>query len=260
MKAMLLLFFFHIFFVSNIIGIPTMAPYENCLKFIQENGFSINNIKLHLGCGENHLNGYINIDFPLTEHTLQSKSGADLYADITKLSFPQKSISEVRNHHTFEHFNRQTALALVAAWAYWLSDNGTLMIETPDFGESIKQLLSNSYTYVQKQVVLRHVFGSHEAYWATHYDGWSKEKYEHILPRLGFAITNVKQEQYMVLKNITITAKKTQSLSKESLRNACHAILAESMVDQSPSERTMHAIWCTEFDRVFEKLIFEDRS
>jgi predicted SAM-dependent methyltransferase len=258
MKAILHLLFFSILFASNIIGIPTIPPHVNSLKFMQDNGFSINNIKLHLGCGENHLNGYINIDFPLSEHTLQSKSVADLYADISKLSFPQKSVSEVRNHHTFEHFNRQTALALVAAWAYWLSDNGTLLIETPDFGEAIKQLTDPSYTYVQKQVIMRHIFGSHEAYWATHYDGWSKEKYEHILPKLGFTITNIKQEQYMVLKNITIQAKKMNSLTPELLRRACHEILAESLVDKSPSEWNMHSIWCSEFDRVFQLLIIAD--
>lgn len=248
---------FSILFGFDIIGIPTIPPHQNSLRFIQNNGFAIDKIKLHLGCGEIHLNGYINIDFPPSEHPLMRKIGADLYADITQLSFPKDSLSEVRNHHTFEHFNRQIALALIAAWAYWLSDNGTLFIETPDFGEAIKQLQDNSYTYLQKQVIMRHIFGSHEAHWAFHYDGWSKEKYEHILPKLGFTITAIKQEQYLVLKNIIINAKKTNALSKEVLKQICHTILAESMVNQSASECTLHAIWCTEFDRAFEKLIFE---
>lgn len=260
MKSTLTLFFFSILFVSNIIGISTIPFSQNSLKFIQDHGFLIDKIKLHLGCGENHLYGYINIDFPLSEHPLQSKSGADFYADITHLLFPKESIFEIRSHHTFEHFNRQTALALVAAWAYWLAANGTLIIETPDFGESIKQLQDNAYTYQQKQVIMRHIFGSHEAYWAIHYDGWSKEKYNHILPCLGFTITTIQQEQYLILKNIIVIAKKTHSLSKEHLKHACHTILAESLVDQSASECIMHSIWCAEFDRTFEKLVFEDRS
>ena len=260
MRKALHLLFLSIFFTSTFSKIPTIPPHENCLKFIRKNGFLMNNLKLHLGCGESHLNGYINIDFPLSEHPLQNISGADLYADITQLSFPQRSIFEVRSHHTFEHFNRQTALALVAAWTYWLSDNGILTIETPDFGEAIKQLLSPSYTYVQKQIIVRHIFGSHEANWATHYDGWSKEKYEHILPKLGLTITSVEQKQYMVLKNITVRAQKIHSLSKASLVQACHEILAESLTDQSQSERALHALWCSEFDHAFKKLVSEDRA
>jgi hypothetical protein len=239
--------------IPSATGIPTIPPNLNSLKFMQDNGVT-GKRKLHLGCGENRLDGYINIDLPLSEHTLQTSSAADFYADITQLSFPRESLFEIRSHHTFDHFNRQTALALLAAWAYWLSRSETLVVETPDFGESIKQLQNSAYTYQEKQLILRHIFGSHEAYWATHFDGWSKERYEYILPALGFTITNIKQEQYLVLSNITITAKKTASLSKEQLKKTCHDILAQSLVDQSPSERALHIIWCNECDRVFDRL------
>ena len=38
-------------------------------------------IRLHLGCGENHLDGYVNIDFPQSSHSVQENSGADYFVN-----------------------------------------------------------------------------------------------------------------------------------------------------------------------------------
>ena len=61
-------------------------------------------MKLHLGCGQQYFEGYRNIDFPLTQHTVQTKSVADEHADLTSLRYPAGSIDEIRLHHVFEHF------------------------------------------------------------------------------------------------------------------------------------------------------------
>ena len=137
---------------------------------------SSSEVKLHLGCGENKIPGYVNIDFPSEDHTVQTRRGADYFYDITKLSFPRNSISEVRNHHVFEHFSRAKSLALLTAWHIWLKDGGSLHIETPDFHESIRQLLRTRLTYDEKQTIIRHIFGSQEAHWALHYDGLVSSK------------------------------------------------------------------------------------
>lgn len=67
-------------------------------------------LKLHLGCGEVYLDGYRNIDYPPSEHTVQTQTKVDEYADILReLVYPRASIEEVRLHHVFEHFTHPGA-------------------------------------------------------------------------------------------------------------------------------------------------------
>lgn len=140
-------------------------------------------IKLHLGCQEKYLEGYVNIDLPPSEHTAQEVK-ADIYADVRELDYETKTIDEVRSHHLLEHFSRQGALVLLARWHRWLKIGGLLMVETPDFEESAKKFVSAS---INDQFVLaRHIFGSHEASWAYHMDFWSESKYRYVLDLLGF--------------------------------------------------------------------------
>ena len=137
-------------------------------------------LRLHLGCGENHFEGYINIDYPPSEHTVQIKAGADIFADIMELDFPDCSVDEVRLHHVFEHFNRSTALGLLVRWHRWLKVGGRLHIETPDLVGNAKLLLSD-LPWKVKMAVVRHLAGSHEALWANHIDHWFPERFVRTL-------------------------------------------------------------------------------
>ena len=140
-------------------------------------------MKLHIGCQEKYLDGYVNIDLPPSEHTVQQVK-ADKYADVRELSYEENSITEIRSHHLLEHFSRQEALMLLARWHKWLKPGGLLVVETPDFEESAKKFLKAN---PEEQLVFsRHIYGSEEASWATHKDHWSETKYRYVLSRLGF--------------------------------------------------------------------------
>ena len=209
-------------------------------------------LKLHLGCGENHLEGYVNIDYPLSEHTVQRTSGADLYADIRTLDFPNQSIDEIRLHHVFEHFDRPAAMAMLCNWHLWLKIGGTLLIETPDFKESIKIILSLRYSYEQKQSVVRHIFGSHEAEWAVHRDGWYKEKFQHVLGALGFQDLQFETGKWQMLRNITVRAKKQGNIDIETLKKSAKGLMRESMVDKSAMEERQWQVWCEKFGKYWQ--------
>lgn len=244
--------FFSIYFVSNLYAEKGFCK-ENLNDYVQKknlwNGTSP--LRLHLGCGQSHFSGYINIDFPPSEHTVQNGLTADVYADITKLQVTHGSIDEIRSHHVFEHFDRSAALALLCEWYLWLKPGGVVVIETPDFEASAQIALSKKNTYQQRQVALRHLFGSHEAHWAIHCDGWCQEKFTHVLSKLGF--TDIQTHQYAgnrLIPNVVARATKMTILSKEELATRAKQILRDSMVNNS--EQALWLVWCTNFDAAFK--------
>ena len=238
-------------------AVQSIPPKQNIIQFLQQQNLNLSLPKLHLGCGQSHLPGYINIDFSPSEHTVQHKSGADIFGDITNLAFPARSTTEVRLHHVFEHFPRQKALALLATWHYALKEEGVVVLETPDFEQSIRMILSSQYNYLQKQIILRHIFGSHEAFWAMHYDGWYEAKFRHVLSTLGFEVIKVEKSSYLLTHNITVTALKKKHVSSHELRQRAHILLKEHMVNNAPDEQKMWQVWCQEFDNAFLPFIIE---
>jgi len=86
-------------------------------------------LRLHLGCGSQRFEGYVQIDLPSPEALVS----IDAFGDAVKLKMGARSIDEIRLHHLFEHFDRSTAMALLIRWTLALKIGGQLVIETPDF-------------------------------------------------------------------------------------------------------------------------------
>lgn len=206
-------------------------------------------LKLHLGCGAIYLPGYVNIDYPPSEHSVQENTQVDLYADITKLSYEPECISEIRLHHVFEHFDRFTALHLLITWYGWLENNGILTIETPDFDSSIKRFLLGGMQTRAKN--LRHIFGSQEASWAIHYDGWYKSKFKLYLNKLGYRDLKFSLNSWHGTHNITVIAKKKLPyLTHDQQLHAAKKLLELSLVDNSSSERKLLQVWMDKLNKL----------
>jgi predicted SAM-dependent methyltransferase len=203
--------------------------------------------KLHLGCGERYLDGYVNIDFPPSEHSVQQTSPADLHADITRLTYDEGSIAEVRLHHVFEHFDRPTALRLLIDWQQWLEPGGQVVIETPDVERCIKAW---ARPWSRKRgVLLRHMFGSHEADWAVHWDGWYESRFRATLTALGYRVTRVERARWQGTHNITVTAAKDGPRPREQQLAAARELLRFSLVDGSESEQRLLSDWAARLER-----------
>ena len=219
--------------------------------------------RLHLGCGRLYLDGYVNVDYPPSEHTVQADLSADLYCDLAKMQRPRGSASEIRLHHVFEHFPRTTALALLCRWREWLVPGGTLRIETPDVQASAWLLLSPFTGYSGKQEVIRHLFGSHESHWAVHWDGWYGKRFRRTLEALGFTRIRLKKTHWGHLRNIEVTAERDEcDLDHDALRGAVRELLALSMVHTprrwivrppsiSPSELELLEVWMQAWERSY---------
>lgn len=83
-------------------------------------------MKLHLGSGNNYLNGWVNIDN-------NNKIKADIYADLCgTLPFKDNTIDYIFNEHFIEHISRTSAVLFLSECYRILKPKGVLRISTPN--------------------------------------------------------------------------------------------------------------------------------
>ncbi|MGH3994785.1 MAG: hypothetical protein ACRDSN_20275, partial [Pseudonocardiaceae bacterium] len=140
-------------------------------------------------------------------------------------------------------FDRPTALRLVIDWHEWIVDGGRLLIETPDFERSARAF-ARRIASGDRGAILRHVFGSHEATWAVHWDGWYAERYRRVLGALGFGSLTIERGSWRGTYNITVDARREGGLRDRARQLAiAEEILRDSLIDDSESELRLHAEW-----------------
>lgn len=217
----------------------------NSLEMLKEAGIEIGDVKLHLGCGETYLDGYVNIDFSNDQHAVM-KPKVDAHADIAKdLVFPQNSVDEIRLHHVFEHFSRVSAIAQLIKWNWWLKIGGKLIIEVPDFAGVAKMCSDITVPYEIKIQLVRHLTGDQSSDWGYHIDQWWDFRMKRTLVSLGFDVVDVIHtawDKSPFLPNITVTAKKNRETGIQTQIGIGQSILSESMV--SANEAITFGVWC----------------
>ena len=210
-------------------------------------------MKLHLGCGQRYLEGYVNIDFPSSSHTVQEKSAVDLHANLLDLNYPAQTVEEVRLHHVFEHFPRPIACALLASWFSWLKPDGLLHIEVPDFQRTSRVILSPFSSSNKKTVAERHLFGSHEADWAVHYEGYTPSMLKKMVETFCFSVKELKRNSWMGTFNFELLAKKeSKDISKADFENIASGYLKNYLLDDSASENRLLEVWMKKYKKQLE--------
>ena len=189
------------------------------------------------------------MDYPMEHHTVQTETVADLHSDIRTMDVPSGSVSEIRLHHVLEHFPRVEALVLLIRWNCWLCEGGVLVVETPDFGRSIALLSRPWCSEARRWRVMRHIFGSQEAAWAYHYNGWSERNFRRVLIKLGYGQLIFERNSWKDTRNITVRAKKVHGLSPQKWRSAAEDLLRAYLIDDSDTEQRMLEAWMEQFDR-----------
>jgi predicted SAM-dependent methyltransferase len=92
-------------------------------------------MKLHLGCGNQHLTGWINVDII---------SSADVVHDLTKpLPFENNSIEYIFNEHFIEHLTYDQGKKFLEECYRVLIPNGILRISTPNLDWVITCYIEN---------------------------------------------------------------------------------------------------------------------
>jgi hypothetical protein len=210
-------------------------------------------MKLHLGCGQRYLEGYVNVDFPPSQHTVQTASVADLQVDLRTLSYPGSSVDEIRLHHVFEHFPRHDACALAASWQSWLKLGGRLRIEVPDLILSGLAAVNPFTSFRRRCVAERHLFGSHEAEWAAHKEAYSPRQLQELLKALGFVVERVRRNAWRGTYNFDLSAVKGRALSQPQCADAARGYLRRFLVDETPGELRLLDTWMALYSRQIER-------
>jgi len=133
-------------------------------------------MKLHLGCGEKILKGYVNID-------VRTNLKCDVVEDIKFLnSFENNSISEIYASHVLEHFNRKEYMSVLFRWYELLSYDGILKLSVPDIEKVF--LVYNSGTPLKK--LWGFLYGGQTYDENFHYVGFDYETLKNDLNEIGF--------------------------------------------------------------------------
>jgi len=132
-----------------------------------------NQLFLHLGCGGQHLKGFINIDWRKTDAT-------DLVFDIRRLPYPDNSVLRIENYHLIEHLPRNDLLRTLREWYRVLVPGGKLVIECPDFDTVVREYIDGN------DERLNNIFGLQRFSGDVHYFGYNFERLEKILRETGF--------------------------------------------------------------------------
>lgn len=211
-------------------------------------------MKLHLGCGQRYLEGYVNVDFPPSFHTVQTENVADLHADLTALRYLAQSVDEIRLHHVFEHFPRPVACGLLACWFSWLRPGGVLHLEVPDFSRTARAILNPLVSFKNRAVAERHLFGSHEASWAVHCEGYTMAMLKVMLTEFGFPPATVSKNSWRGTFNIEVVCSRaTSSMAKAEFVPRAAGYLQNFLLNSDASEMRIHEVWMASFSEQLEK-------
>lgn len=132
-----------------------------------------NALKLHVGCGDKHFEGYINVDLRKTKAT-------DVVCDIRELPYPDNSVELIETYHVIEHLPRHYLPKTLRAWYRILKPGGKLIIECPDFDEDVKEYMEGNEKRLDSIFGLQRFFGD------AHMFGYNFRRLERLLKTSGF--------------------------------------------------------------------------
>ncbi len=135
---------------------------------------------LHLGCGQQLIDGYINID-------LHNKK-ADKNLDVCDLKeFADESVDLIENHHLIEHLSFEEAKKAFREWKRILKPNGWLIVTTPHL-ERVMELWKRLNEQEKWNYGIKMIYGFQDNVGLFHKSGYTPKRIKKILTDEGFGI------------------------------------------------------------------------
>jgi len=136
-------------------------------------------LKLHLGCGNQHLEGYVNVD-------ISPATSADIVVSAERLPFLNGCASEIFSSHMIEHIPRESLSTTIVEWHRLLAPNGRLVIRCPNFELYVHEWLKGNYDW-RWGWGLRPIFGFEgrgKGMW--HLNGFTVDRLDRLMSENGF--------------------------------------------------------------------------
>lgn len=135
-------------------------------------------IKLHLGCAEKHIDGFINID-------VRDLPGVDIIDNIITLNkFENESADLIYSSHVLEHTGRREYMSVLKRWFDVLKPGGILRIAVPD----LESVFEHYHEHGDLEVLRGFLYGGQTYAENYHYCGWDYNTLEKDLKKIGFTI------------------------------------------------------------------------
>ena len=159
-------------------------------------GENTKTLRLHLGCGSKHFEGYINVDMWITE-------GTDVICDITRLPWPDNSADVIETYHVIEHISHRKIKDTLSDWFRVLKPGGRMVIEVPHLDQAVTEYLEGNESR------LINIFGWQRSQGDIHLFGYNPLRLRHLLEKTGFG------------DFVEATPQSSQSLEEPSFRIEC---------------------------------------
>ena len=142
--------------------------------------------KLNLGCGANHLQGYINIDARIPKN-----KKPDFQCDITELPYKKNTIEEISCYHVIEHLTKDQAIKGLKLWHRILKPGCPLIIECPNVMKVAKELGKGNEAMIDSLYGLQRNPFDHHKY------GYTPNTLGKLLTEIGFSkVVNEEPQDY----------------------------------------------------------------
>ena len=133
-------------------------------------------MKLHLGCGPKHIDGFTNID-------VRKLPGVDVIDNVKTLSkYKENSVELIYVSHVLEHIERTEYMSVLTRWHDILQPNGVLRIAVPD----MEQIFVHYQKYKDLAMIRGFLWGGQTYRENFHFCGWDFMTLSNELKSIGF--------------------------------------------------------------------------